>query len=59
MAQKTSLTTEALSPYRCEGGVVTCARCGRPVSECEGGCEIVIETRGHRVPTGKDLAAVR
>jgi hypothetical protein len=59
MGKKTSLTIEALSPYRCEGAVVTCARCGRPFSECDGGCEIVIETRGHRVPSGEDLAAAR
>ncbi len=53
------LTTETASDYRCEGAVVTCARCGRPLTECEGDCETVLETRGHRVPTARDFAAVR
>lgn len=59
MGEDIVLTTESGSKYRCEGGIVTCARCGRPLSECDGGCETVIETRGYRVPTAEDLAAVR
>ncbi|MGH2981101.1 MAG: hypothetical protein ACRDKV_03540 [Solirubrobacterales bacterium] len=51
------LTTETDSKHRGEGRVITCARCGRPISECEGDCEPVLETRGHRVATAEDLAA--
>jgi hypothetical protein len=55
MGKEAVLTTETVSEFRCEGGVVTCARCGRPLTECDGGCEPVLETRGHRVPTAEDL----
>jgi hypothetical protein len=51
------LTTETDSQFHCEGEVVTCARCGRPVTECDGDCERVLETRGHRVLTAAELAA--
>jgi hypothetical protein len=51
------LTTETDSGNRCEGEVVTCARCGRPLTECDGGCEPVLETRGHRVARAEDLEA--
>ena len=53
------LTTETDSRFRCEGAVVTCARCGRPITECGDDCETVIETRGHRILTARDLARVR
>jgi hypothetical protein len=53
------LTTETDSELRGEGAVVTCARCGRPLTECEGGCEPVLETRGHRVLTPRDLVSIR
>jgi hypothetical protein len=59
MEQEVPLTTETGgSAFHCEGEVVTCARCGRPASECDGGCDTVLETRGHRVPRAEDLAAV-
>jgi hypothetical protein len=57
MGERIPLTTDTGSGHRCEGAVVTCARCGRPLTECEGKCEPVLETRGHRVPTAEDLAA--
>ena len=50
MEEGASLTTETDSEYHCEGQVLTCARCGRPVTECDGECEQVLETRGHRLP---------
>jgi hypothetical protein len=50
------LTTETDSRNHGEGAVVTCARCGRPITECDGECEPVLETRGHRVPRPEDLA---
>jgi hypothetical protein len=57
MGDGAPLTTETNSRYRCEGEVVTCARCGRPITECDGSCERVLETRGHRVLTAAELAA--
>ena len=57
MGKEAPLTTETDSRYHCEGPVVTCARCGRPITECDGNCERVLETRGHRVPTPAELAA--
>jgi hypothetical protein len=59
MGQGTPLTTETDSEHHCEGRVITCARCGRPLTECDGGCEPVLETRGHRVATAEDLDRVR
>jgi hypothetical protein len=56
MGKELPLTTETDSHYHCEGEVVTCARCGRPVTECDGDCEPVLETRGHRVATPAVLA---
>jgi hypothetical protein len=45
------LSTETDSGYYCEGRVRTCARCGRPASECDGtSCEHVLETRDWMVP---------
>jgi hypothetical protein len=55
MEQQVPLTTETASELHGEGAVVTCARCGRPASECEGDCEPVLETRGHRVARAEDL----
>jgi hypothetical protein len=57
MGKEVPLTTETGSQFRCEGAVVTCARCGRPLTECDGECERVLETRGHRVMTPAELAA--
>lgn len=54
--EEAPLTTETDSPHRGEGPVVTCARCGRPVTECDGECDEVLETRGHRVARPEDLA---
>jgi hypothetical protein len=59
MPRETPLATETDSEHRCEGAVITCARCGRPLTECEGDCETVLETRGYRVPKPSDLARVR
>jgi hypothetical protein len=59
MGRFVPLTTESASDLRCEGAVVTCARCGRPLTECKGDCETVLETRGYRVPTPSDFASVR
>jgi hypothetical protein len=59
MERETPLTTETGSLFRCEGAVITCARCGRPLTECEGECESVLETRGHRVPRAEDLLPSR
>jgi hypothetical protein len=55
METELRLTTETDSRHRGEGIVVTCARCGRPVTECDGECEPVLETRGHRVARPEDL----
>jgi hypothetical protein len=45
------LSTEADSPFHCEGRVRTCAHCGRPVNECDGeNCEHVLETRDWMLP---------
>jgi hypothetical protein len=55
MEREFPLTTETNSKHHGEGRVVTCARCGRPVTECDGGCDPVIETRGHRVLSVEDL----
>lgn len=53
--EKIPLTTETVSASHCEGEVVTCARCGRPLTECDGGCDPVLETRGHRILRPEDL----
>jgi hypothetical protein len=46
-----ALTTETASDHRCEGGVITCAHCGRPASECDGSnCEHLLETRDWMLP---------
>ena len=50
MGQDVPLTTETVSDHHCEGEVVTCASCGRPLTECDGECDEVLETRGHRLP---------
>jgi hypothetical protein len=55
MGEQLPLTTETDSELHGEGAVVTCARCGRPVIECDGDCEPVLETRGHRVARAEDL----
>jgi hypothetical protein len=57
MGDQATLSTETDSEFHCEGEVVTCARCGRPLTECRGDCEPVIETRGHRILTESDLGA--
>ena len=45
------LDAESDSRYHCEGEVVTCAHCGRPASECDGGrCEHLLETRDWMLP---------
>jgi hypothetical protein len=45
------LSADTASEEQCEGLVVTCAHCGRPISECDGSdCEAVLETRDWMLP---------
>jgi hypothetical protein len=51
------LTTETASGHHCEGRVLTCAHCGRPVSECDGAsCEHLLETRDWMIPGYSSIA---
>ena len=52
VAREAPLATETDSSYHCEGGIVTCAHCGRPASECDGWhCDHLLETRDWLVPS--------